>query len=109
MFRVTCFADDRKLAEILHFLAGRAYDVNAVPVTNLDHANGQLKAVRPNGKGDLSELVLPSKGSRIRPKWVKENLPSIGWKPTSVSYALNALLEAKKLKKLGSGLYEVLS
>jgi hypothetical protein len=43
MFRIECFCDDKRLAEILNALNGKAYQVSAVPVANVKKAGGTLR------------------------------------------------------------------
>lgn len=55
MFRVECFVDDRKLAEVLHRLSGVAMNVQAVPVVNAAKKKGTLVA---STEGNSASLLI---------------------------------------------------
>ena len=101
MFKIEGLVDDKRLAEVLHLLAGRVYNVSAVPIHNAEKtANGQVKAKH----GSITEVVLDHikqhKLKQFTTSDIGDALIAAGWKSRSAAnYALDTLRKRGLLKK----------
>ena len=105
MFRVTLFCDDKRLAEVLHNLAGLAAGMPEVqPVVNGAKKNGKVVAA---GSGDHPEMFLKyathHKLTKFPATALREYCLSHGMAATSYSYLAKQLVQAGVLKKTGKG------
>lgn len=79
MFRVECFVDDRKLAEVLHRLSGVAMNVQAVPVVNAAKKKGTLVAsTEGSGASLLIDVMVKRKLTKFGTAELNEVAEQIG-------------------------------
>jgi hypothetical protein len=101
MFRVEFFVDDKKLADALRALAGKATGLNVQPVIN----------AAPNGKAETSGGLLDMFGAwlgktkidNLTPFEIGQWLASQGYSKQSSSYLARNATKAGLLKKRGKG------
>jgi len=99
MFKVECFCEDKKLADVLRALAGIAYDVKPIPVTNARHLNGTI-VPRVEGKGiDVVYDAMKQSGQKtFTAKQFKQILSTLGRAPSGYSHYARELIKAHRLK-----------
>ena len=105
MFKIEFFVDDKYLAEVLRGVAGKARQLQVIPVVNVaeektrGRPNGQLKQDAEHTLGlFLKELkkVAPEQIVAAQARQAAENC---GMAPTSYSYFLQKAAKAKLIKK----------
>jgi len=101
MFRLSFFVEDKHLAEVLTNVAGRARDLQVLPVINAQPAaNGKVKA-QAGSKLELVEKALrkTSRGASVGISMMRIALKSAGLSPASAQHFLKELVKAGQLKK----------
>lgn len=84
-------------------------DRKGLPRGNLYEVIAHAPVRLPTGKKvGMDQLTLAPSGTRMRHSEIAALLPSIGWRPKSVDYAIRLLQAAGRIQKVGSGSYEVL-
>jgi hypothetical protein len=101
MFRIECFCDDKRLAEILNALNGKAYQVSAIPVANARKAAGG--AVRQIN-GSTTELLMAGIAKRklrdVGAQDMKAIMVEAGFNETSYSHPLKQAQDMGLLKRV---------
>jgi hypothetical protein len=101
MFKVTIFVDDKRLPELLHNLSGVVLGQPEIyPVANAK-MKGRKVVAKSNGSTGpemFLHYLQEHKVVDFRPAEGKEICKAIGLSPTSVSYVLKALVEAKAIR-----------
>jgi hypothetical protein len=115
MFRIECFCDDKRLAQVLRVLTGLVIGSPAVaPVLNAEQEKGGRIKQASNGKLiDLFSAHLKKDNPEtINARYVKSFLQEIGSSPLSYSHVLKQAIDSKLVRKTGKGTrskYTVLS
>lgn len=113
MFRISFLVEDRKLPDVLRSLSGKVHNMEPPQVVTLEDddvappkTNGSSHVKRESGvaRGRVDRLELPT--GKFTPLQLKARLPSVGWKESSVTYALLQLQKLKRIRKVRNGLYE---
>lgn len=102
MFKVTFLCDDKYLADILRSLAGKARNVEPVPVVNVAQgANGHLKQDAEHTLGlFLKELRKQGGDAKsVNALHARAATSACGLSPTSYSYFLQNAIKKGLLKK----------
>lgn len=115
MFKITYLVDDKRLPDMLRSCSGSVFNLEVVPVSGAEpvkpaKANGtsapRVQEANDGEKNFCRELGL-AKGRQFRLKDVKQLMPRAGYKPLSAWYAITHEMKAKRVKRVGVGLYEV--
>lgn len=121
MFRLTCFVEDRDLANVMHALAGRAKGLEVVPVAGsnpeLAASNGlgrggvpgprtpQLKRADIVAAGGAPQMLVAimrrQKITEVNAFKTKELCRQMGLSETSYSHLLQIAMKAGLLRKAG--------
>lgn len=105
MFRVEAFVDDKRLAQLLHNMAGVITGEPKIqPVVNAKVENGKAVAA---SSGDLCDLFTAyAKKHKITTFGTAEGrafCKSVGKSENSYGYVIRKLFECKLVKKTGKG------
>src|SRR6478752_8784231 len=104
MFRVETFVDDKKLAQLLHALAGIAIGTpNIQPVANATAKGGKINATSDELCDLFKAYAKKHKLDKVKPADVRAFCKANGRAETSYGYVIKRLFECKMLKKHGTG------
>ena len=104
MFRVSLFCEDKKLADVLHNLAGLAAGMpEIVPVANAVAKNGKVSAANGSMVEAFAKYVKAHKVSKFRSAELADFCKETGLAPSSRSYLIKQLQKAGAVKKHGVG------
>lgn len=111
MFKVEFFVDDKYLAEALRGIAGKAKQLQVVPVVNVveekdtkGRPNGKLRGDASSTLGLFLKTLKESTGDEpVTGKHAAKALGKIGLSPTSRNHFLNSAVKAGLMKKHGKG------
>jgi hypothetical protein len=105
MFRIECFCEDKKLAGVLHALAGQVIGMPGVtPVVNVEVKAGKLKQVTNGKLIDLfAEHLRTDKPEIINADYMRQFLRAMGRSNKSYSHLLKKAQDTKLIRKTGKG------
>lgn len=102
MFKIEFFVDDKWLAETLTALAGRARNLQVIPVVNaIAKPNGRMRQDAEHTLGLFCKEL--KKLGEINSNHAKEATRKAGMAPTSYNHFLNQAVKAGLIKKHGKG------
>src|SRR5262249_62174810 len=106
MIRLTFIVHDKPVADVLHAIAGRAYNLDVVPVANAAPAasgsgngNGKLRQKAANRLEQLQQAFAETNATVIDAEFVREWCRKCGLGDASASYWLHKAQGAKLIKK----------
>lgn len=105
MFRVVFFCDDKKLAAVLHSLAGQVISMEPPqPVVNAEVKSKKFIIAKSNGKlaSRFIDYLKTSKIQTFTPKDAAAWCEKHGASRSSYSYVLKLAIEAGLLKRTGA-------
>lgn len=121
MFKISYIVDDKRLPDMLRASAGHVYSLEVVPVTNaepvatpkshhklLPAPAPKVKEVASGSRNFIKELGWKV-GHQFHGKDLAKALPSIGLAKVSNWYVTMNEVKAGRVKRVGLGLYEVIS
>jgi hypothetical protein len=100
MFRIECFCDDKRVAQILHALSGMAYEVKAVPVANAKKVGGKLRQISASSVETLMIGIAKRKLKDVGAQDMKAIMIEAGFKDASYSHPLKEAQDLGLLKRL---------
>lgn len=105
MFRIECFCDDKKLAQVLNALQGLILaDPRITPVVNAKAGNGTIKATSGGSSLELFEQYLAaSKVKEFGSSFVSDFLRQHGKSTKSASYILISATKHGLIRLKGKG------
>lgn len=104
MFDIHFLVDDRKLAEVLTALDGKALDLQVRPVRHAVVKNGKVQSTAPEGSfPSLALAHLKKMGKRpLVAADIRAACKAAGGSEGSYSYLIEKLVSAKKLSRRGT-------
>lgn len=110
MFKISYLVDDKNLPEMIRATFDHVTDLKVTPMDAAPASTIPLDKprVQATGKRNFMKEFGWTKGKQFRGSDIKKKLPSIGMTPSSNWYVTLNELEAKRIKRVSPGLYEVL-
>lgn len=106
MFRIECFCEDRRVAEVLRALAGLVRGAPSVqPVTNLDEARPARERAATNGRAidQFAAYIRRARPVEINAEYMRTFMKMIGYAPGGYSGLLAKAQQVGLLKRKPGG------
>jgi len=107
LFKIECFVEDKRLAQVHRALSGLVYELQTTPVTNVTQTeDGALKAKSHTGSfgAVLKSLKL---GQTFTSKEVRDRLVAEGYSDQRHHGVLHQLTKSGVIKRVGTGKYQL--